>query len=60
MEKNKKPLVSILCLSYNQKEYIRQTIDSFFMQKTDFDFEVLINDDASTDGTKEILQEYQK
>ena len=55
----KKPVVSVLCLSYNQKKYIRQMLDSILMQKTNFDFEVLINDDASTDGTAEIIKEYQ-
>lgn len=52
------PIVSICCLTYNQEKYIRHCIDSFLMQKTDFDFEVLINDDASTDGTVEIIEEY--
>ena len=50
--------VSILCITYNQVKFIRQTLDSFLMQKTDFDFEILINDDHSTDGTAEILKEY--
>lgn len=54
----KAPKVSILCLTYNQDEYIKQTLDGFLMQKTDFDFEVLINDDASTDNTQKILKEY--
>jgi glycosyltransferase involved in cell wall biosynthesis len=53
------PLVSITCLTYNHAAYIRQTLDSFLMQKTDFPFEILINDDCSTDGTVEILREYQ-
>ena len=55
-----KPKVSILCLTYNQKDYIKQTLDSFLMQKTTFEFEVLVNDDASTDGTADILREYQE
>ncbi|CAN5797917.1 hypothetical protein BH23THE1_BH23THE1_31010 [soil metagenome] len=54
------PKVSILCLTYNHVKFIRQALDSFLMQKTDFDFEVLINDDCSTDGTVEIIKEYQK
>lgn len=56
----KSPKVSILCLTYNQSKYVRQALDSFLMQKTNFEFEILINDDASTDGTKEIIEEYQK
>ncbi len=54
------PKVSILCITYNHAGFIRQTLDSFLMQKTNFSFEVLINDDASTDGTTEILREYQE
>lgn len=52
------PLVSICCLSYNQKNFIAQTIESWLDQKTDFDVEILIHDDASTDGTDEIIRSY--
>jgi glycosyltransferase involved in cell wall biosynthesis len=55
-----KTKVSILCLTYNQEKYIKQALDSFLMQKTNFDFEVLIHDDASTDKTIKILKKYQK
>lgn len=55
-----KPIVSVLCLTYNQKEYVRQCLDGFLMQKTNFEYEILINDDASNDGTTEVLKEYQK
>lgn len=50
--------VSVLCATYNHEEYLRQTLDSFVNQKTDFPFEVLVNDDASTDGTGDIIREY--
>ena len=50
--------VSVLCAAYNHEEYLRQTLDSFLAQKTDFPFEVLINDDASTDTTADIIREY--
>ncbi len=53
-----KPLVSILCVTYNQKDYIAQTIEGFLIQKVDFPIEIIIHDDASTDGTAEIVQEY--
>jgi len=52
-------MVSICCLVYNHKNYIRQALDSFLMQKTNFRFEVLINDDCSTDGTTDIIKEYE-
>lgn len=52
--------VSILCTTYNQRDYIRDAMDSFLNQKTNFDFEILVNDDASTDGTTELLREYER
>lgn len=55
-----KPLVSICCAAYNQVEYIRATLEGFVMQKTDFPFEIVIHDDASTDGTTDIIREYEK
>lgn len=54
------PLVSICTLTYNQKEYVAQMLDSMLSQKTDFDFEILIHDDASTDGTADIIKDYAK
>lgn len=56
---NKKILVTICCITYNQAKYIKQCLDGFVMQKTNFKFEVLINDDASTDGTTDIIREYE-
>ena len=53
-------LVSICCITYNQEKYIRQCLDGFVMQKTDFKFEVHIHDDASTDCTADIIREYEK
>lgn len=53
------PLVSICCLTYNHAPYIRQCIDGFLMQKVNFNIEILIHDDASTDGTIDILREYE-
>lgn len=50
--------VSVVCTAYNHEPYIRRALESFVMQQTDFAFEVLINDDASTDGTAEIIREY--
>lgn len=51
--------VSICCLTYNHRDYIRQAIDGFLMQKANFNYEIIIHDDASTDGTVDILKEYQ-
>lgn len=52
-------LVSINCITYNHQDYIRDAIEGFLMQKTNFKFEVLIHDDASTDNTAKIIKEYQ-
>lgn len=53
------PLVSINCISFNHEKFIKQCLDGFVMQKTNFTFEVLIHDDASTDNTAQIIKEYQ-
>ena len=50
--------VSVLCTAYNHEPYLRRTLESFVMQQTDFPFEVLVNDDASTDGSAAIIREY--
>lgn len=52
-------LVSINCITYNHEEYIADAIESFLMQKTNFKFEILIHDDASTDDTSKIVRRYQ-
>ena len=51
-------MVSVQCITYNHEKYIRKALDGFVMQKTNFKFEVIVHDDASTDGTAEIIREY--
>ena len=51
--------VSIICNTYNHERYIRDAIEGFLMQKTDFPYEILSHDDASTDRTPEIIHEYE-
>ena len=53
------PLVSICCIAYNHEKYIGDALNGFLSQNTSFPFEILIHDDASTDGTAAIIQEYQ-
>ena len=54
------PLVSICCITYNHRDFIRDALDGFLSQRTDFPYEILINDDASTDGTADIIREYEQ
>ena len=54
------PLVSILCTTYNHEPFIADAMEGFLMQEVDFPIEILINDDASTDRTPEILREYEQ
>ena len=58
MEKPGSPLVSVVILTRDQKPYIRKALDSVLAQETRFPFELVIGDDASTDGTRAILLEY--
>ena len=51
-------IVSVSCITYNHAKYIRQCLDGILMQKADFQYEILIHDDASTDGTDDIIREY--
>lgn len=57
MDKNE-ILVSINCITYNHEKFIEKTLQSFLNQKTNFKFEILIHDDASTDKTQLIIKEY--
>jgi glycosyltransferase involved in cell wall biosynthesis len=54
------PLVSVSCATYNHENYIRDSLEGFLIQKTTFPIEILIHDDASTDGTADIIKEYEK
>ena len=54
-----KPKVSICCQTYNHGAYIAQTLEGFLMQKTNFHFEILVHEDASTDNTAQILRTYE-
>lgn len=53
-------LVSIICTAYNHEKYIRDALEGFVKQKTNFNYEVLIHDDASLDKTSDIIREYEK
>lgn len=53
-------MVSVVCLAYNQQDFIRDTLQSFVEQKAAFRFEVVVHDDASSDGTADIIREYEQ
>lgn len=56
----KNPVVSVHMITYNHESYIRQAIEGVMMQKTDFEFELVIGEDCSQDKTRKICFEYQK
>lgn len=55
-----KPKVSVVMITYNHEKFIEQAVNSVLMQETDFDYEIIIGEDCSTDRTREILVELQK
>ncbi|MCF8333442.1 MAG: glycosyltransferase [Bacteroidales bacterium] len=55
-----KPVVSVCVQTYQHADYIGQCLDSILMQKTDFPFEILVGEDASSDETREICKQYAK
>jgi len=54
------PLLSVFMTTYNHEEYIAEALDSVLMQEVDFDYEIVIGEDCSTDNTRKILLDYQK
>ena len=56
----REPLVTVRCMTYNHEPYIEDAIKGFLIQETDFPFQVLIHDDASTDNTAAIVKKYEK
>jgi len=55
-----KVLVSICCITFNHDKFIKECLEGFIKQKTNFNYEVLIYDDASTDNNAYIIKEYEK
>lgn len=53
-------MVSVICCTYNQEKYIAQCLESLVNQKTDYKYEILVHDDASTDNTTNIVREYEE
>ena len=55
-----KPLISVCIVTYRHKDYIGKCLDSILSQKGNFSLEILLHDDASTDGSQEIIRSYQE
>lgn len=53
-----RPKVSVVCATYNHQSYIQTCLDAVLAQVTDFDVEIILHDDASTDGTADIVRSY--
>lgn len=58
MHYNQEVLVAVQCITYNHENYIRECLEGFIMQKTNFKFVAIVHDDASTDNTASIIREY--
>ncbi|MET4076697.1 glycosyltransferase [Hymenobacter sp. UYCo722] len=56
----RRPMVSVCCITYNHEQFLVQTIESVLMQQTGFSVEMVIGEDCSTDDTRRIAQEYAK
>ena len=56
----RQPTVSVCCITYNHERFLAQTIESVLMQQTDFDVELVIGEDCSTDITRKIAQDYER
>src|SRR5690606_37807476 len=58
MDSEIKPLVSVCVQTYNQEHYIKQCLEGILMQQTTFPFEIILGEDESNDGTREICKQY--
>lgn len=56
--KNNQPMVSVCMISYNHEKFINQALDSVLMQKVNFDYEIVVGEDCSTDNTRNYLLDY--
>lgn len=50
--------VTVVCITYNHEEFIREALDSFLMQKTDFEYQIFVGEDKGPDSTADIVREY--
>lgn len=60
MKKEEQIIVAIYCLVYNHEPYLRDCLEGFVMQQTNFPFVAIVHDDASTDNSAAIIREYEE
>lgn len=58
IKENDGTMVTVVCISYNHEKFIRDALDSFLMQKTDFKFKIFVGEDHGPDHTADIIREY--
>ena len=58
MMNKQNPMVSICCITYNHEKFIAHAIESFIMQQADFEFEIVVGNDCSTDGTSKVVESF--
>jgi len=59
-DKNNENKVTVISLTFNHVPYVTRALDTLLRQRTDFNFEIIIHDDVSADGTIDILKDYEK
>lgn len=60
MNEENNPLLTIICTAYNHEKYIQECLEGLVIQQTNFAFEIIVHDDASTDKTQQIIDIYAK
>lgn len=58
MKEKRDIMVTVCVVTYNQEQWIRQTLDAILAQKTEYPYEVIVGEDHGSDGTRAICQEY--
>lgn len=53
-------IVTVCCFAYNHERYIRDTLEGFVTQNTEYSYKIIVHDDASTDNTRQIIEDYAK
>ncbi len=52
--------LSVIVVTYNHERFIAQALDSILAQRVDFDYEIVVGEDCSTDSTRDILMDFRR